>query len=1023
MLGPTPRRARITLCLFNFLSLASLVECYPSQSPQNPLDSPDGANAQITFNAQTPLPPLSQPSDSSSPSILRHVAIATSFARSDVYDPLAWVASTIMTKYAEEQLPTSLNIYSSEPSFLSLLKRISVLPPDTERSDDPFGTLPSNIIRPRDQLTRDIRSTTLYNDDEGAMIDLVVLGSCEIDLERFGPDLLKAWDERPNDKKFTLACGVHNQHNTGWYKYISEWSRRDSLRVIPMSNRIVDYVHSTFNTQANSKGLVEGSSVYEHIKVGAFYSVSEFLLFPLRPKSYLADVPCSAVLRGGHRDRREEFERILHDLARLLREDSQGWGYRWSAEERKYAVDHTTPYPPFVLHLVGGDPIDVPSELQEAVVKSAGSHIHQDITPLYELFQSIDIVLPVFADRGSHTPQESSIVHAATMGHVPLLAARGTLQYYPYLASGGVIIRPSAISEMEAIGLFRGANVPVQDASSELAEDTKRMLNHGWKRNDESFLALKREILEQNGSVTMVFGRLSAQRTIFAVILVGCLFVTHQTINTRQTESTGLTEEESGLWQTPQQPVKPQKSGDPSKPIRYAIPTKGEDNPLKTTTLVKHAPGWTIFDNVYVSGGTLYIVTDNPSEWPAIRMMTSTGLPSENTPGNAESREPTDKEMRIISMKDAEKLWGKRVWPVNGVSFLVNDPRQFVSHYYHFVAETWLGLWRIYSSLDPDINVYGETKLESPVRVIWPHCKENEWRDYSTFNQYFMHAVFPSITVETQLDWEGRAKMTESKGTSLQKAFRYDRVVLSDRSAAKRGIYWQKQNGRIASEAWQATKNESSRYWWEPVRRSVLRYAGVEQKTIDMNVLWAKEWNGVSNGDEVPTDQQIEVAKTASKRMPIVITYIVRSGTRRIMKKEDHEDLVKALTELCKRKSWELNVVRAEKLTKDEQLQLAARTTIMLGVHGNGLTHLTWMPLTPVSTVIEFFFPGGFTKDYEWTTRALGMRHYGVWNDTYFTHPKEPRNAFPEGFQGNQIPVHGPSIAKLIEDRVEGRLP
>lgn len=40
------------------------------------------------------------------------------------------------------------------------------------------------------------------------------------------------------------------------------------------------------------------------------------------------------------------------------------------------------------------------------------------------------------------------------------------------------------------------------------------------------------------------------------------------------------------------------------------------------------------------------------------------------------------------------------------------------------------------------------------------------------------------------------------------------------------------------------------------------------------------------------------------------------------------------------------------------------------------------MPRTNVSAVIEMFYPEGFAHDYEWTTRALGMRYFGVWNDT-----------------------------------------
>jgi hypothetical protein len=68
------------------------------------------------------------------------------------------------------------------------------------------------------------------------------------------------------------------------------------------------------------------------------------------------------------------------------------------------------------------------------------------------------------------------------------------------------------------------------------------------------------------------------------------------------------------------------------------------------------------------------------------------------------------------------------------------------------------------------------------------------------------------------------------------------------------------------------------------------------------------------------------------------------------------------------------------------------------------------------------------------------MRHLSVWNDryvlvmllfaieltcgeSYSTYPNEPPLAsYPEGFQGTAIPVHGPTVAKLIEDRLEGKL-
>jgi hypothetical protein len=49
------------------------------------------------------------------------------------------------------------------------------------------------------------------------------------------------------------------------------------------------------------------------------------------------------------------------------------------------------------------------------------------------------------------------------------------------------------------------------------------------------------------------------------------------------------------------------------------------------------------------------------------------------------------------------------------------------------------------------------------------------------------------------------------------------------------------------------------------------------------------------------------------------------------------------------------------------------------------------------------------------------MKHFAVWNDTFRIagHGEgKPDVDYPEGFQGNYMPA----VAKLIEDRVEGRV-
>jgi hypothetical protein len=58
----------------------------------------------------------------------------------------------------------------------------------------------------------------------------------------------------------------------------------------------------------------------------------------------------------------------------------------------------------------------------------------------------------------------------------------------------------------------------------------------------------------------------------------------------------------------------------------------------------------------------------------------------------------------------------------------------------------------------------------------------------------------------------------------------------------------------------------------------------------------------------------------------------------------------------------------------------------------------------------------------QWTAHCLGMRHYGVRHDEVYTAPILPEVDYPEGFHGTAITVDGPFVAKLVEDRLAGRI-
>ncbi|KAI6040256.1 hypothetical protein EDC04DRAFT_2997519 [Pisolithus marmoratus] len=408
------------------------------------------------------------------------------------------------------------------------------------------------------------------------------------------------------------------------------------------------------------------------------------------------------------------------------------------------------------------------------------------------------------------------------------------------------------------------------------------------------------------------------------------------------------------------------------------------------TMLVEHVPGWTIFRDIYMFNGTLLVVSSSPSSFPEIRYMTSTGLAADVTPANIAAREPTLWNMDFLSPEEAAQRWGataedRRIISVEGNTLLFNDPPQFLAHYYHFCAELLLGTWSFwtgaaYPNPPPPIH-----------RAIFPHSSAAEWRDYPGFNSYFLRAAFPSLTVEVDIDWQDRVVATAE--SDIDRAWHFPYLLLADRSAAFRGRLCGSTNQRTASEAVDGlialSKLDVNGLWWRPIRAAVWHFAGA---TIP----------GVKGGEHL--DEEYEETDK------FTITYISRQGRRRSLIPEDHDRLVTELEALVARKNdakgkeWVLNVVKAETLTKDEQVRLASKTNVLLGVHGNGLSHLILMPRTRFSAVIEIFYPGGFSHDYEWTVRALGMKHFRHME----RYENTPNVHYPRGFQGSSIPVHGP---------------
>jgi hypothetical protein len=84
--------------------------------------------------------------------------------------------------------------------------------------------------------------------------------------------------------------------------------------------------------------------------------------------------------------------------------------------------------------------------------------------------------------------------------------------------------------------------------------------------------------------------------------------------------------------------------------------------------LLPYYPGWTIFDNLFFYEGTLFVVTDNATKIPDTKYMISVGLNIENGAEAEAARLPSEKEMRVVSRKEAQKILGKDAQIIDGVT-------------------------------------------------------------------------------------------------------------------------------------------------------------------------------------------------------------------------------------------------------------------------------------------------------------------------------------------------------------------
>jgi len=303
-----------------------------------------------------------------------------------------------------------------------------------------------------------------------------------------------------------------------------------------------------------------------------------------------------------------------------------------------------------------------------------------------------------------------------------------------------------------------------------------------------------------------------------------------------------------------------------------------------------------------------------------------------------------------------------------------NDTRgpktpSYLDHYFHFIGEMFLGAWRM-------VTAAGDGQL--PARLMY-RAEPEHWRDRAGLTTWFQQSIMPSTAIEDKLIWDDRAR----SGTT----FLFDKIVLIDRWAAHKfgqePRYLNKATGDVPNVP--APLN-----WLHELRQGVVQFSVAE---------------GCNLARRTP-------------HVPIV-TYVNRQLTGRRLTAQSAEDLVQSLQALDDADVVEFYNAQMESLSRAEQFCLAAKSDLLVGVHGNGLSHMLWMK--PGSAVLEIMNAGGFAPDYALLAQIANHRYFAIHNDSVFTEDKWRRpdgwgvtaNA---GFHGSSIEVSGAFVAGLVRN-------
>ncbi|BEI82546.1 hypothetical protein CcaverHIS002_0304140 [Cutaneotrichosporon cavernicola] len=361
--------------------------------------------------------------------------------------------------------------------------------------------------------------------------------------------------------------------------------------------------------------------------------------------------------------------------------------------------------------------------------------------------------------------------------------------------------------------------------------------------------------------------------------------------------------------------------------------------------------GYTVWSNLYLSGGTL--VAFSKTKEAADSLPNARGI---LTDFDGVERLPAGPDLwaTIAGADLAHDRFGEGAVRLPGVTYLFNDPpgeSNLVASHYHFIVDLLVPAARAVASTRTAAGL----PLAGPVRVIFPRCgADPSWRDERGMNSWLLRTMFPNIVVEDKLTWDDWARGDVS--------YVFEQVVIVDRSAAHSAsgdvARWGRMNANVPHM-------DAPRGFWDPFSTAIATAVG-------------------------------DLLRVGRFNLPVVV-YFDRSAEP-LINPSSNDALITGLRELTGRS--EVHIARIQGMTRRQKVALVSRANIVVGLNAEDMLQIMFMQAGKGNAVVELFETDGFSFDYALLAHMLGLKHIAIQGSRELT--PQMWDEHPNGKRGPQ---------------------